>query len=99
MAGLRYAGVGGVISGGDAGIGWSYVKWDTRLSLSISGGYEKQGDSGRGVYYFGPGIWLEKAVAKTLPGIGLDFPTTITKSGKVAFCGSPQFRVKVSIPF
>lgn len=99
VGGIRYAGVGGIITGGDIGVGYSWVRWDTRLSLKLSGGYDKQLSFNKGGEYISPGLWLEKAASKVIPGVGIEFPVLIEKGGKVSISSTPEFVIKMTIPF
>ena len=94
---MRYAGVGGIITGGEGSIGYSIGKYDTRICIVGTFGYEKTAGNGSGSMFIQPELWLEKASYKIVPGIGIYEPIVFRNSPKAST--TPGLKVKLSYPF
>lgn len=95
--GMRYAGVGGVIDGGDGGGGYSIIKYDVRVSIGADIGYSKTLNEGHGSAYFKPAVTLQKAASKVLPGVSIGYPIQFANHAKQG--SYPDISAFVSLPF
>lgn len=92
---MRYAGIGGIISGGAASIGYSHVKYNVRLSGSIEVGYDKQANFNHGSGYVEPLLHIEKAANNIVPGFAIGYPVNFRGRQPVY----PDVRITMDIPF
>ena len=82
---MRYAGIGGVLDGGNAGFGYSVTKYDTRVSASVLAGYMQSNKAG----YAAPQLMVEKVASKLILGTGIRYD--------VMFQGKQQTRPDILV--
>ena len=96
--GMRYAGIGGVVDGGEFGFGYSATHYDLRFSLKNLVGYSKTANSIAGINYGSgydePMLCIDKVLVDSVVGIGVGYP--INFKGKQS--NYPEFRIRLTIP-
>ena len=96
--GMRYAGIGGAVDGGEFGLGYSATHYDLRFSLKNLVGYSKTATSIAGINhgsgYDEPMLGIDKVLVDAVVGFDIGYP--INFKGKQS--SYPEFRLRVTIP-